>query len=155
VKIPVATPTSRELTSEAPARRINRDEMGNSGQIMQEAGKTVVNIGEQIEKVVNIRQKTQAENTLNQRLLDIEQRASVDPDISSQRQLEYQSEINRSHKDAANMISMPLERNLFSEDAKTKGMIYGLKVRNIYAQKNIETSIAALTPYIQTEGTLR
>lgn len=134
-KIQRINPTLNRPTNQSPQQPIQ--EAGAFDDVVVALGKTGQQIGEVFKQASLLREKTQANNFLDMTLRDINDRAQSDNDISKENQQKYRDEIDKAISDAAEKITIPVERSVFSADALGKGQITDLNISNDFKRKEI------------------
>ena len=149
VKIPRINRSSEQLTGQSPNRIINRDELTPTGQLISQAGRTLANTGELIERTYSALEREKAQNTYNSKLGEIVSQAELDTDVSPQRRRFYEEEISKAKREAQSLISIPIDRESFGFDADAKGNIAKLKIESSFGNKIIEQRRGEMVIYME------
>jgi hypothetical protein len=138
VKIPRIEPMVRQVTEQAPTRRIARDELTPSGQLIQEAGRTISGIGAFLEKVRTEEEKLKGQNFYLKTIEEINLDAINDPDTSEEGLKRYQARLTKARTDAMGMISIPFERDRFNLEIQQKEIVAGVELQRTFAKKSLD-----------------
>ena len=147
MKIPRIEAQAVKLSTDSSNNRIARDEFTNQGQNISTIGRALQDAGAQIEKVGSLNEKLAADNHLSKRLADIQTQAAQDPDVSPTRQTYYEQEIARAKREAADKISIPLNRNVFSQESEMPAYMAGLKVKDYMRRRTVDNTRAEFVQY--------
>jgi hypothetical protein len=140
-----------ELTPEGPGNSIaGIPALGNT---VSSLGDVVTKIADQYEKAALLGETTRAQNQLNQRIGQLVQEASVDPDMSADRHKYYSDQLQQAVSDAQQYITLPSAKEQFNTEAQDNANMANLKINAIRIKKYINLNKAELETFQQNQET--
>lgn len=140
-RIPRLNSNIEQITSGGGINKVN----GGSPQLISNPfegiGKAISNVGDMIEHVRGIAEKTQAKNILDKGLMDLQTQALNDPDTSKERQSYYTDQIAKVKQDASGALSIPMHRDQFGLEADNDINLSKVKIQTIFGKKTIYKAI--------------
>lgn len=117
---------------------------GKALEMMGEAGQK---IAQTIERASLLQEVTKAENFLDERLRDIQNRASQDPDVSDANMQKYMEEADSAVHDSGDIITIPFERGLFNQKSSSRASISKTSIQNHFLKQKISLGKEQLDIY--------
>lgn len=142
-------PSLNKMTSQVPGQ-IQRDP-GALSDVVVSLGKTGAEIGQMIQRASSLHEKTRAQNYLDSTLSDIRSRAEADNDISERSRKKYSDEIDKAISDSSNLLTIPLERDLYYQEALGNGDMARRQIDNGFTKKNIDLGRAEAEIYVNNK----
>lgn len=118
---------------------------------MQTIGEGISTGAETIERAQSLAERTKAENQLESKLADIQNRASQDPDVTPEKHKKYQDELDQARNEAASGISLPYNRSLFNYSAEHRTKVAKITVDNAFTKRTIDSAKAELTNFMDNQ----
>lgn len=147
-QIPRIMPRERTITGETPGRTIKPNVTGDVISIL---GQTAQEVGNKIAIANASAERTRAQNARDSRLLELQNEADNDSDLSAARQKYYDGEIRKASSEAGKLISIPSERSSFQLESESKSQISKARIQGVFGKKIIAQGKADLDIYLSNK----
>ncbi len=151
MRIPTIKPGDNRITTEVPTQPLDPKVASTSGRMLSDFGSGIAEVAGMFEKAQALTEHTKAQNIFETKLMDIEQRASKENDISPQRRQGYLDEINSSLSESAKGVSMPGNRDYFTAQMGQRAKVGEAKLYSIFNDKAIDQGKAELTSFLDIQ----